>query len=394
MRRTHAAHALLHQPLVSARRSSSPASCVELDDVARGQRKRPPRRRPAGSSRQRSRLRLRLLGRCGQSLFETRSLEQRAERLGLEQLAPDARPSSSSSAKIGRASGVQAPSPARHSSASAGAQLVVAVGRVEEAADHELRRDRAVPAVLLQPEGDVVADRAPERGRAARRARTRSRSRRRGRAGGRGSAGACPRRRAPAATARTPARAASPPGCRARTARAARARCARSSVSARAGDDRVDPRHRHEVVVGERGVGVRGERLRRTPRAARARSRARRRRGGRRSAEVRGARGERAVEVERRGSSGRSPSSRRSAVPAISTTGRLKRSTRRDATIPITPSCQSSPQRRSRGGGASPRATTRPRRRPRAGSAPRPPAGRGSAPRARRRAASPPPRPR
>ena len=42
------------------------------------------------------------------------------------------------------------------------AQLVEAVGRVEDAAHDELRRDDAVPAVLLQPERDVVALLAPE----------------------------------------------------------------------------------------------------------------------------------------------------------------------------------------------------------------------------------------
>ena len=79
--------------------------------------------------------------------------------LGLEQLpAPRRlRRSSPSSAKTRRASGVQASSPCRQSPASARAQLLVAVRRVEEPAHDELRRDRPVPAVLLQPAGDVEA---------------------------------------------------------------------------------------------------------------------------------------------------------------------------------------------------------------------------------------------
>src|SRR5204863_176896 len=37
------------------------------------------------------------------------------------------------------------------------AEFEVALGRVEDAADDELRRDRAVPTILLQAERDVVA---------------------------------------------------------------------------------------------------------------------------------------------------------------------------------------------------------------------------------------------
>ena len=74
------------------------------------------------------------------------------------------------------------------------AQLVVALVRVEDPAHDELRRDRPVPAVLLEPERDVVAADAAEAVELRRRCRTRSPSRRRGRAGGRGSAGACRRR--------------------------------------------------------------------------------------------------------------------------------------------------------------------------------------------------------
>ena len=64
---------------------------------------------------------------------------------------------SSSSAKIARASGVHAASPAFHWPASHVAQLVEAVDRVEDPPHDELRRDDAVPAVLLQAERDVVA---------------------------------------------------------------------------------------------------------------------------------------------------------------------------------------------------------------------------------------------
>src|SRR4029453_12795223 len=42
------------------------------------------------------------------------------------------------------------------------AQLQVAVRRIEDAPNDELRRGRPVPRVLLEPEGDVVAADAPE----------------------------------------------------------------------------------------------------------------------------------------------------------------------------------------------------------------------------------------
>ena len=76
-----------------------------------------------------------------------------------------------------RASGVQASSPARQSSASQRAQLVVGARGVEHAPHDELWSHGAVPAVLLQPEGDVEVRLAlqalelaaePERDRAAR----------------------------------------------------------------------------------------------------------------------------------------------------------------------------------------------------------------------------------
>src|SRR2546426_5597841 len=43
-----------------------------------------------------------------------------------------------------------------------GVQLAVALVRVEHVLHHELRRDRAVPAVLLRPERNVVTLLAPE----------------------------------------------------------------------------------------------------------------------------------------------------------------------------------------------------------------------------------------
>ena len=58
-----------------------------------------------------------------------------------------------------RASGVHALSPRRQSSASVARELLVALRRVEDAPHDELRRDRAVPVVLLEAERDVEATR-------------------------------------------------------------------------------------------------------------------------------------------------------------------------------------------------------------------------------------------
>ena len=113
---------------------------------------------------------------------------------------------------------------------------------------------------------------------------------------------------------------------------------------------RARARSRRSCVTGTRSssasasVGVRGERVRERLELLRVDREARRRRGGRRSAAGarstrRARRGGRTTEIERP-----EPFQSPSPVPAISTTGRLKRSTRRDATMPITPSCQSSPQ--------------------------------------------------
>ena len=97
-----------------------------------------------------------------------------------------------------------------------------------------------------------------------------------------------------------------------------------------------------EVVVGEHRVGVRAER-----RGERLELLGLDRQAGggpvpAEALEVLGARAEAAragrSEPTERPEPFQSPS-----VPAISTTGRLYRSTRREATMPITPSCQSSP---------------------------------------------------
>ena len=156
---------------------------------------------------------------------------------------------SSSSAKIARASGVHAASPACHCPASHVAQLLEPVDGVEDAAHDELRRDDAVPAVLLEPERDVVALLAPE---AVELRADAERDRRAGVAAALAHAEAQVlavadrrRRRRP----RSRRRAASPPGCRARTARAGRAPRRGRASSFAPGDDRVDVRDRAQVVV-------------------------------------------------------------------------------------------------------------------------------------------------
>ena len=102
-----------------------------------------------------------------------------------------------------RASGVHAASPRLPELAEPLAQLLVARGRVEEPADDELRRRRS------RSSGSPSAGRRRRSARPLdavelrRRGRTRSRCRRRGRPGGRGSEGACPRRRRRARPPRT-----------------------------------------------------------------------------------------------------------------------------------------------------------------------------------------------
>ena len=227
---------------------------------------------------------------------------------------------SSSSAKIARASGVHAASPAATARRATRAAPRIRRG-VEDTAHDELRRDGAVPAVLLQPERDVVALLAAGSGRAARPCRTRSPSRRRGRAGARGSAGACRRRRSTARRPRSRRRAARRRDCRCRTARAAaarrrgRARASRRERSRR----RASPA---QVLLRERRVRVRRERRRERLDALGARSSARRRHGGRRSAS--------GAPSTRRGPPCRSNAGtdrpepfHSPSVPAIITTGRL-----------------------------------------------------------------------
>src|SRR3989441_3093346 len=78
--------------------------------------------------------------------------EQRLERLRLEQAAPAELPALVKDCLGLRAQLTRSPLPCE-----APSQLAVAVGRVEDAPDDELRRDSPVPVVLLQSEGDVVA---------------------------------------------------------------------------------------------------------------------------------------------------------------------------------------------------------------------------------------------
>ena len=125
---------------------------------------------------------------------------------------------------------------------------------------------------------------------------------------------------------------------------------------------------------------------RRAPRMPPQRPRARRvdrePRGGAVAAEAR--RGARRTRRARRGGRRRrstAPTLPVPSVPAIRTTGRWKRSTSREATIPITPSCQSSSCSDVAAPAPRPPATPRPWRPRRGGFGPRPPAARGSAPR-------------
>ena len=174
------------------------------------------------------------LGRDGQR----RGLrEERLEALRLEQAAPDAAREVELVEDLlcDGVSLLRAPllaQPAR--------QLLVAVVRVEDAPDDELRRDGSVPAVLLEAEDDVVPARRGAAGRDASPARTRSRCRSRGRPRrARGTSGACRRRRCRGRAARTTARARSRRDCRARTARAVRAPPqARASAAGRAARSR------------------------------------------------------------------------------------------------------------------------------------------------------------
>ena len=226
------------------------------------------------------------------------------------------------------------------STASQSAELVVAVVGVEDRGDDELRRDRPVPAVLLEAERDVVAAPAAwKRSSWAPRPNAIARPRVRARRGGRGSAGACPPR--PCELGELAAR--------------------REQGHARVAEtERRQARRLLAELERERVRRGRPRRRRRGPRsssveapsacAANASAKASTTLGADREArgravaaqalEVPGARGEAAVEVERR--IDRPSPSRSRRRPAISTTGRWKRSTSREATMPITPSCQAS----------------------------------------------------
>ena len=163
------------------------------------------------------------------------------------------------------------------------AQLVEAVGARRRPADDELRRDGAVPAVLLQPERDVVAPARRRRSSClpmpnaiaepASRPRWRTRNRR------------C----LPSPTRREVGKLAAVDEQRhARVAETERREAAELRAQLepelRAGHDRVDLRDRPQVVVGEHRVGSARRTPRRTSRCARARSSVPRPRGARRSA--------------------------------------------------------------------------------------------------------------
>ena len=288
-----------------------------------------------------------------------------------------------------RASGVHASSPLRQSSASAVAQLLVAVGGVEDPAHDELRRDRAVPVVLLEPERDVEA--GPPRGadRAACPGRTRS---------------------------RVPA---SRPCCRTRKRRCLPSPTVAGVTASVAGTSSVDvgvaeterrkprrapprgrasgraPRRRRRPSRPRTGRRRRGgrprapRRRRRTPRSSTPRSRARRRRGVHRNA-----RGSPSTPRARR--AGRTT---RSSVPEpfqpslrardqhdrpVEALDEPRRDDPDHALVPVLV-----PEHVAAATACGARASRRRQRSPRAGSDPPRPGGRGSAPRARRRAAAP-----
>src|SRR5581483_478708 len=139
------------------------------------------------------------------------------------------------------------------------AQLEVALGRLEDPADDELRRRRAVPGVLLEAEGDVVVAHTAE---AVELGAEPERDRRTGRpprvadaeaqvlaVADRGQIGelAAGDEQGDAWVAETERR----------EAAELRAELERER---RAGDDRVDDRHRPQIVLGEVLVRVGGER--------------------------------------------------------------------------------------------------------------------------------------
>ena len=312
--------------------------------------------------------------------------EQRPERRRLEQ-APRAPSASSSSSKIARASASTPPRPPPLRRRASRAARRSRRPRRRSRRTTSCGDDDAVPAVLLQPEHDVVAALAAE---AVELAAHAERDRRPGVAAAlphaeaqvlavadRGEVGelaavdeqehagiAEPERREPAEL---------------------RAQVEGQLLPGTTASTRVTGRRSSSASTG---VGVRGER--RGERLERSR-RDRQPCGGTVAAEAlevlgAGAPARRAGRTT--GPSALSPSSRRpcrrSARPAGCS---ARRGARRR--------CRSRPRasrrrrRRSRGGGGVPRATTRSRRSPRAGCAPRPPAARGSAARAPRRARAP-----
>ena len=139
------------------------------------------------------------------------------------------------------------------------AQLEVAVGRVEDPPDDELRRDRAVPGVLLEAEGDVVVPDAAAAVELRRRGRRRSRSRR-----VRGGRATRKRRCLPSPTvvrslSSQPADEQVTPGLPSPNGASRRSSAQRPSVSAAPGTIASTDGDRPQIVVGEVRVGVRGE---------------------------------------------------------------------------------------------------------------------------------------
>src|SRR5579885_2659109 len=178
------------------------------------------------------------------------------------------------------------------------AELGVALVRGEDPADDELRRDRPVPAVLLQAEGDVVAADAPE---AVELRPEAERDRRAGVAASLADAEAqvpaVPDRAELAQLAvvdeqRHP-RVAEPERGEPRQLLAER------QAELGAGDDRVDRDARAEVVVGEDGVGVGREDLGERPDPVRLDREPRRGAMAAEAHEMLRAGGERGVQVER-----------------------------------------------------------------------------------------------
>ena len=142
----------------------------------------------------------------------------------------------------------------------------------------------------------------------------------------------------------------------------------RSSVSLSARDDRVHLRDGSQVVLGQLCVGMSRKGVREGLDALRPD------REGPAAARWPPKRSRCSEQAARPPCRSKAPVDRpdpfhSSPAPAIRTTGRWKRSTRREATIPITPSCQPRPQARNRGGAVSPPASPRPSRAPRGGSA-------------------------